>query len=109
MIQKSQWKNSSKLIQNPGKSFFLKLTVDSVRDVNLEQNENGLMYACKAMVMTAMALNVNGLWQTAQLTPKLQRMVKGNKELLESVPNVVYIDRQYRIENVYSKLAVNVL
>lgn len=94
MIPNGHRKDSSELIQNPGKRFFLRLAAGSLRDVNQQQDENWLTYARKLMIMTGSALNINGLWQVTQLTSELQKIVKINKELFESVPNVVFIDGQ---------------
>ena len=60
MIREGKWKDSSGKIANPGKSFFLKLAADAVRDVNRQRDGDGLTYARKAMILRGLALNTNG-------------------------------------------------
>jgi hypothetical protein len=82
MIREQQWSNGvrwdggwSGKLQNPGKRFFLQLAADSVRDVNLQRDANGITYARKAMIRCGMALNVTGQWHIQQLTPQLQAII----------------------------------
>jgi len=65
----------SGVIQNPGKSYFLKLAAAVVRDVNAQRGENGLSYARKAMIFFGLARNTNGLWEVRQLFPHLQNII----------------------------------
>lgn len=83
MIEKGMWKDSTGKLLNPGKSFFLKLAARVVREVNHQRDENGITYARKAMILTGMALSVNGQWQVEQLTPELQKIVKKHPEAFE--------------------------
>lgn len=78
MLRKAQWKISSGLIHNPGKGVFLKLTADTILDVNQQQDENGT-YALKTMIMTGIFFNTNELWHVTQLTPELLTIEMENK------------------------------
>lgn len=44
------------------------------------------MYATKAMIMTGMSLNLNGLWEESQLTHDLQRIIAKHRNHLDSEP-----------------------
>lgn len=45
MIMQGKWMNGSGKLMNPGKYFFLKLASDAIRDVNGQQDSNGLYFA----------------------------------------------------------------
>lgn len=62
-------------LPNPGKSFFLHLASQAVRDVNGMRDENGLNYARKAMIRCGLSLDVNGQWRKEQLFPHLQMII----------------------------------
>lgn len=64
------------------------MALNSVRDIDQQQNEKMLTYAHKAMIITGMALNTSGLWQVTGLTPDLQRIVEDKKDLFKIIPNV---------------------
>lgn len=66
---------SSGKLSNPGKSFFLKLAVDVVIEVNYMKDSNGIGYARKAMIMTSMSLGIDGTWCESQLTYHLPQIV----------------------------------
>lgn len=51
-------------LPNPGKSMFLKLSANSVRDVNNQQDENGMSFAQKEMIRCGLAKQTNVNWQT---------------------------------------------
>lgn len=87
MIKLNKWKDSSGKIANPGKTYFLKLAAKCVRQVNQQRDEDGLTYARKAMIITGMALNTNGLWEVSQLTPDLQRIVRKHASVFEASRN----------------------
>lgn len=44
-------------LSNPGATFFLRLAVDSFKDLNKHRDEEGFTYACKAMIMCWLTLN----------------------------------------------------
>jgi hypothetical protein len=58
--------------QEEKQNHFLQMAADSVRDVNLQRDANGITYARKAMIRCGMALDVTGQWHIRQLTPQLQ-------------------------------------
>jgi hypothetical protein len=75
-IKEGSWSNGSGKLLNPGKTFFLKLAAASVSRVNEMRDRSGLTYARKAMIRTGLSLNLNGLWEGAQLFPRLQEIIK---------------------------------
>jgi len=83
--QTADGKGSGKL-RNPGKRFFLQLAADAVRAVNAQKDSNGVSYARKAMVMTGMSLNYNGLWEESQLTSDLQEIIARNRRHFDGEP-----------------------
>ena len=87
MIKPNKWKDSSGKIANPGKTYFLKLAARSIRQVNQQRDDDGLTYARRAMIITGMALNTNGLWEVYQLTPDLQRIVRKHASVFEASRN----------------------
>ena len=82
LVANEQWQNKpnkkgqfSGKLKNPGKTFFLKLAADSVRDVNMQRDENGLTYARKAMIRCGLSKNINGKWEKDQLFQHLQDII----------------------------------
>lgn len=82
MIREQEWSNGvrrdggwSDNLLNTGKRFFLQLAADSVRDVNMLHDANGLTYAQKAMIHCGLALDVRGEWHIKKLTPELQAII----------------------------------
>lgn len=71
---------------NPGKHFFLKLAADAVREVNEQRDKDGVQYARKAMKMTGMSLNLNGLWEESQLTQDLQCIIAKHRNHFDGPP-----------------------
>ena len=61
MIKEGKWNDQSGCLLNPGKGFFLGLAADAVRDVNRQRDADGLTDGRKAMILTGMALNTNGV------------------------------------------------
>lgn len=84
MIRQNRWKDSAGKIANPGKTFFLRLAARCVRAVNLQRDADGLSYARKAMIITGLALNTNGIWEKSQLTPELQRIVTKHQAIFDA-------------------------
>lgn len=90
-IQRGDWQdsengNGSGKLKNPGKLFFLRLARDAVRDVNLERDKNGMSYARKAMIITGLAKNGNGVWEEGQLSGELQSIVAKHRNHFEGYP-----------------------
>lgn len=75
MIKSGSWAKNSGKLPNPGKSFFFKLADDTIRDVNLARDADGIIYVRKAMIRCGMSLNLNGRWDVEQLFPRLQEIV----------------------------------
>lgn len=50
-----------------------------MREVILQRDTQGLMFSCKAMIMSGMALNTNGIWEEIQLSQKLQEIIKKHR------------------------------
>ena len=65
---------------------FLKLAADAVRDVNAQQDRNGLSYAMKAMIRTGMGLNLNGKWEECQIFFHLQEIVAKHRNHFNGRP-----------------------
>lgn len=78
MIKKNEWvdwKTGSGKLPNPGKTFYLKLAADVMREVGNARDKEGVSLTRKAMIGCGMALNFNGLWEVRQLFPHLQSIV----------------------------------
>ena len=86
VVAKQGFTEGSGKIPNPGKSFFLKLAVASVRDFKNLRDSEGLGYARKAMIRCGMSLNVNGLWEESQLFPKLHNIISRDRAHLNGNP-----------------------
>ncbi len=63
------------MVPNPRWSCFLHLAVKSVRDINQQRNKGGISCDQKAMIVTCMALNINGRWEERQMRPQLQVII----------------------------------
>lgn len=81
-IKAGKWKDggradgsNSGALENPGKTFFLKLAVEAVRRVNAQRDKNGISFARKAMIRCGLSLDVTGEWHVGQLTVELQEIV----------------------------------
>lgn len=72
-IRAGEWKDNVGKIPNPGQSFFLQLANAAGRYVKNQRNADGISYERKEMVMTAMELNKNSLWEERQLTPNYKK------------------------------------
>ena len=62
-------------MENPGKTFYLKLAADVIRDVNSQLDSNGLNYARKSMIRVGLSLKTNGRWEEGQLSNELQVII----------------------------------
>ena len=72
MNMDKKWAVGLGKIPNPGRTFFLNLAVEAVNAVNRKRDSDAVSYARKAMILTGVALNLNGQWKERQLLPKLQ-------------------------------------
>ncbi len=54
-----------------GKTFFLRLAADVIREVNMVRDKDGVSFARKAMLQCGLGLK-NGVWEISQLKPELQ-------------------------------------
>lgn len=79
-IQAAKWKDSAGKLQNPGKSIFLQLAYNAVRDVNCQCDTDGLTYARKAKLMACVLLHTNGIREEGQLSAKLQEVIKKHRK-----------------------------
>ena len=77
------WHGSSGKIPNPGKPFFLKLASKAARTVKRRRDVDRLSYARKVMILTGLALKINGCWEEKQLLPKLQHIGHRYREYFE--------------------------
>lgn len=83
LVKTGLWTDSSGKIRNPGKTYFMKLAVAAVRDVNYQRDGNGITYGRKAMIRTGIALNINGLWEEGQFSPKLQEIINRHRDYFD--------------------------
>lgn len=67
-------------IPDPGKTYFLKLAAECVREVNKQQDSEGISYSRKAMIITGMVFNTTGRWEESQLTVVLHNIIKKHYE-----------------------------
>ncbi len=75
-----------------GKTFFLCLAADVIREVNMVRDMDGVSFARKAMLRCALGLK-NGVWKISQLKPELQGRIPGiNREFRRTMTSIVIID-----------------
>lgn len=95
-IKNGEWKdggradgNSSGALQNPGKTFLLKLAAEAVRRVNAQRTKSGISFARKAMIRCGLSLDITGEWHVKQLSVELQQIVEKYKNhfMGEPVPS----------------------
>lgn len=58
MVLKEKWEDTSGLLINPCKYFFLELSAQEVRDVNNQRDDHDINYTCQEIILTFMALNM---------------------------------------------------
>lgn len=75
---------SSRVLMNLGKKFFLELAAAAVRHVNDQRDINGLTFARKAMIRCGLSLDVNGVWHEKQLSPELQEIIDTHRVYLRA-------------------------
>lgn len=75
-VQWKDWKNGSGKHLNPGKTIFLKIGSDAVRDVGKLRDSDGVFNTRKEMIRCCMVLKFNGRWKVNQLFPHLQEIVR---------------------------------
>lgn len=59
LIKDGKWKDSCGKFHNSGKKFFLEHTTAAVRDLNCQQDTEGITYARKPIILTGMSWNTN--------------------------------------------------
>lgn len=64
-----------------------------MRDVNVQRDYQGLTYARKAMIMTSMAFNTNGLWEEGHVSARFQGIIKKHRNHFDS-KTVGGVDKQ---------------
>jgi hypothetical protein len=69
------WQERFREANNPGKRYFLKLSADTIREVNKKET-NGLTWSRKAMIRCGLALGLDGHLKLDQLSKDLQDIVK---------------------------------
>ncbi|OWZ06929.1 hypothetical protein PHMEG_00020747, partial [Phytophthora megakarya] len=77
-IRNSDWKTgtpSSGKLANPGKKFFLELTAECIRLVNLEKDKNGDNWAKKSMIQCGLDVSRDGVWKVDQLSKELKQII----------------------------------
>ena len=88
LVRDGMWSNSSGKLPIPGKSFFLRLAADSIREVNGMKEEEGINYARKIMIRPGMALNLNGQWEERKSFPQLQQIMAKFRNHFDAQPVV---------------------
>ncbi len=68
-----------------GKTFFLRLAADVIREVNMVRDKDGVSFARKAMLQCGLGLK-NGAWKISQLTPELQGIIRENRSHFDGEP-----------------------
>ena len=89
MIDDVLWiaaKNASGKLANPGKKVFLKLASDSVRDVNVQGDKDGISLSPKSMVRWRLGTNMNGKWEERQLFPRFQEIINKYRDNFDRAP-----------------------
>ena len=69
-------RQSSGEVLNPGKPYFMNSAVKSIREVNAMFNHDGIQLVRKAMIRCDLALNTNGCWELTQLFQHLQDIIQ---------------------------------
>ncbi len=96
LIQNANWKHSgagsSGKLKIPGKSFFLRLPDDSVRDVNAQKDKHGISFARKAVVRMELSLNYDPetgkstKCENRQLFSNLQEIIAKHRSHFNGAP-----------------------
>lgn len=75
-LQKRYRTDTSGRIENSGKQFLLQIAKKCVYNVNKQRHDRGILYARKAIILCALEVNTNGLWEISYLTSQLQNIVR---------------------------------
>lgn len=78
VIRRGDWMQGSKssgALANPGKRFFLETAAKCIRLVNAEEDENGMNWANKSMLLCGLDVGSDGVWKVEQLSKSLQDVV----------------------------------
>lgn len=76
LIKASDWKDIGLKVHNSEKKLFLKLVNRCIRKGNSQKDCYGMMDSGKAIIMTRMCLETNGLLKVTKLTLKLHANVE---------------------------------
>ncbi len=68
-----------------GKTFFLRLAADVIREVNMIRDKDGVSFARKAMLQCALGLK-DGVWKFSQLKLELQGIIRENRSHFDGEP-----------------------
>ncbi len=68
-----------------GKTFFLRLAADVIREVNMIRDKDGVSFARKAMLQCGLGLK-NGVRKFSQLKPELQGIIRENRSHFDGEP-----------------------
>ena len=89
MIEQNMWidprQGSGKLV-NSGKTYFLNLAKNTVRDMNAQRDKNGMLYSRKAMIRCCLSKSENGVWEEKQLFQNLQDIIERYRENFNGAP-----------------------
>lgn len=67
------WMERSGNLSTPGKSFYMNLAADTIRDLNSSCDADGYFYVLKAMIRCGMSYNLNGNCEVQQFSPSSGR------------------------------------
>ncbi len=84
-IKDGLWREGYGALQNPRKSFFLRMAAEAVRRVNEQCDQTGLTYARKAMIRYGLSLDIIGEWHEKQLNPDLQIVIEKHRQHFEGL------------------------
>lgn len=62
------------------------MAADVIRDVNKMKDKDGISYARKSMIMTGLALNLEGVWAESQLSDQLQTIIAKYRANFDGTP-----------------------
>lgn len=85
-VRENNWTRTSGCIPNPGKTFYLKLCAQVVREFNELKDKKGVRYARKAMIRTGMSLDLDKTWRESQLSGELQEIIARHRSHFNGSP-----------------------
>ncbi len=69
----------------PGKTFFLRLAANVIREVFMVRDKDGVSVARNVMLQCCLGLK-NGVWEISQLKPELQGIIRENMSHFDGEP-----------------------